>query len=116
MSWQQSLDDLKRRAAGKVQPVLSEEDARDPEKVRDWLQKANSRVICGWDLLLTRTRQEDDSIHWHLSAKLYPNGRSSTEDDWKFIGQAAAHLGAPQDPAVVPDDPNRPIHWHWLES
>ena len=53
---------------------------------------------------------------WHLSASLYPKGRSSTDADWRFIGEATAVLGAPESALLTPfdkTDPNDVHHWQW---
>ncbi len=60
----------------------------------------------------------DGSDLWHLSAKLQPNGRSSTPEDWTFLGQALSLLGAPADyvPKTIETSPNAVHHWEWSAS
>jgi hypothetical protein len=72
-------------------------------------------VVLGWEIFLSRRRQ-NGAIRWHLSAKLHPQGRSSTESDWKVVGQIAFRVGAPRDPLVVSKDPSAPVHWSWTEQ
>ena len=80
------------------------------------LEDPSARTIYGWHVLLSRTRYPDGSYNWHLSASLSPRGRSSTERDWQMLGRIAAHLGAPRDPSIVPEDPNGVHHWQWFET
>lgn len=70
-------------------------------------------VLFGWEILLSR-RKQDGIVRWHLSAKLHPHNRASTEDDWKTLGRIAARVGAPRDPTIMPDDPRAATHWAWI--
>lgn len=70
-------------------------------------------VVFGWEIFLSRRRQ-DGVVLWHLSAKLHPHGRASTEDDWKVVGRIAAQVGAPRDPVLMPDEPSAAVHWSWI--
>lgn len=77
---------------------------------------------CGWSLLLGIHRH-DGVEHWHFSALLWPQGRSSTEDDWIRIGRVAGALAAASGhPPDVQVDPLTPVettpvnavhHWVW---
>ena len=116
MPWTKILDDLKQRAAANIQPIPSDLDTFGLDKLREWVKQASACVVGGWEFLLSRAEYEDKVIHWHLSALLYPKGRGSSEEDWRFVGQVAAYLGAPKEPMIVPEDPNRTIHWHWTEN
>jgi hypothetical protein len=69
-------------------------------------------VVLGWEIFLSRRRQ-GDVVLWHLSAKRYPHGRSSTKNDWEIVGRIAARVGAPSDPALLPSDPRAAVHWSW---
>jgi len=86
-------------------------------------QSAVTRIVAGWSLVL--------SLHvhggvecWHLSTKLEPLGRGSTEHDWQVLGTIVATLtvlsGYPREAAppeaIPPVDgphPNRAFHWSW---
>jgi len=83
--------------------------------LRDQHYSPDRLVVLGWEILLSRRRQ-DGVVLWHLSAKLHPHGRSSTENDWKVVGRIAARVGAPRDPALMPEDPNAVIHWSWIDG
>lgn len=112
------IDDLRDRIA-KSAPV--EIDAETVKTVESGLRILRERgytpdrlVVLGWEILLSR-RKQDGIVLWHLSAKLHPHGRSSTENDWKIVGQIARRVGAPRDPVIVPEDPNAATHWSWVE-
>jgi hypothetical protein len=71
-------------------------------------------TVRGWKFVMDREAM--GSIGTHLSASLYPMGRSSTEEDWQFLGGATAVLGAPEDALLTPMEtthPNAVYHWHW---
>lgn len=102
MSAWSKIDDLRAQV---VSRSLAEGVAFAPERL----------VVLGWEIFLSRRRQ-GGLLRWHLSAKLYPHGRSSTENDWKIVGQIAARVGAPQDPVILQEDPAAPVHWSWIES
>lgn len=66
---------------------------------------------------MTRFHETDGSYRWHLSMMLYPKGRGSTEEDWKWLGRLAAYLGAPEKPLVMRENaPNAPVHWNWVDE
>jgi hypothetical protein len=115
---------------------LVQEGARslgDPKKLAGWMDEARSAAqagrlgasaglepppactVYGWRVLLSRYRFPDGHHAWHLSARLDPPGRSSTERDWQMLGKIAKHLGAPRDPLFVPENPNDAHHWRWDE-
>lgn len=53
---------------------------------------------------------------WILSASLFPAGRSSTEKDWRFLGEMLRALGAPKDSLRTPLEttpPNAVHFWTW---
>jgi len=112
------IDDFRDRVA---KSAIVEIDA-GPIKSLDAAQAALDKssfapdrlVVFGWEVLLSR-RKQDGVVHWHLSTKLHPHGRSSTKADWTVIGRIAARVGAPRDPAIIPGDPNAPVHWSWVE-
>lgn len=74
-------------------------------------------VVCGWKIIL---EQDMNGLPgFHLSASLAPAGRSSTEVDWQFLGEALAVLGAPTGSLLTPLEtapPNDVHHWHWGAS
>lgn len=109
------IDDLRTRVATK--PLI--DVGSTLEQVQEVLKKTNFApdrlVVMGWEILLSRRKQEG-LVLWHFTAKLYPHGRSSTENDWKVVGQMALRIGAPRDPAIMPDDPNATVHWSWIEQ
>lgn len=117
--------------------ALAQEGTRslsDQKKFAGWMDEARSAAragrlgasaglepppactVYGWRVLLSRFRFPDGHYAWHLSARLEPPGRSSTERDWQMIGKIAKHLGAPCDPLVVPENPNDAHHWRWDEA
>jgi hypothetical protein len=65
-----------------------------------------------------------DALHvvdhqWILSASLHPRGRSSAEEDWRFLGQMLAAFRAPEDSLRTPfetTDPNDVHYWIWIDS
>lgn len=75
----------------------------------------NKLKVMGWLVMLTCDKL-DGNLHWHMSASLTPKGRSSTQHDWQKLGQISARLRAPRDPIAVPNDPNAPLHWQWVEN
>lgn len=55
---------------------------------------------------------------WIFSARLDPVGRSSKEEDWRFIGRLVAALGAPENSLKTPFEttpPNAVHYWMWYE-
>ena len=62
----------------------------------------------------------DDAFRreWIFSASLHPRGRSSVQEDWRFYGEMAAAIGAPEGSLMTPietTDPNA-VHYHiWSE-
>jgi hypothetical protein len=111
------IDDLRTRVAAK--PLIDVGSASTLEQAQEVLQKTNFApdrlVVMGWEILLSR-RSQESIVLWHFSAKLHPQGRSSTENDWKVVGQIAARIGAPRDPVLMPNDPSAAIHWSWTEQ
>ena len=96
MSWRDALDTLKQEAV-----------AKEPAYAKAYAY--------GWQLLLS-IGDVDDESRWHLSMMLHPKGRSSTEKDWHWMGRMAAYLGAPEEPLIMNDDANAPIHWNWAKG
>ncbi len=93
---------------------------KDPEKMAVWIRKSSSSrvlaVIAGWQVILSIDVFTDGFVHYHASAMLYPKGRSSTEEDWKNLGQIVVLSGAPEEtpiPFGMSDDPGAPQHWFW---
>jgi hypothetical protein len=112
------IDDLRKRVAtGPAVEINNAESIKSLEEAQAALRgfSPDRLVALGWEILLSRRRQ-DGIVLWHLSAKLYPHGRSSTENDWKVIGRIAARVGAPRDPVIMPDDPRAAVHWSWTEQ
>lgn len=78
------------------------------------------RVLTGWQVILSLCIYSDGLHHWHGSAMLWPEGRCSTDQDWKNLGLIVALSGAPESVneqihAQVRDvHPNRPHHWIWF--
>ena len=137
MHWRAELDDLKRRASAQTMSCASREalleslrghlpqDRVTADHLRRFSEAARalgvdpspcSVITHGWRVALSRDETPDQRHRWHLSASLSPPGRSSTIQDWKRLGHFAAHLGAPKDPLIAPDDPTRPVHWSWIEE
>lgn len=80
-------------------------------------------LTSGWSLLLGIFRHHGIE-HWHLSAKLDPPGRSSSNDDWTTLGWIIARVtessGTPQRlddiQPLTPFEsthPNAVHHWAW---
>ncbi len=110
------LNEFCRRVTAKPIIELEGETLEEAQRAIDKSGFAPDRiVIFGWEILLSRRRQKD-VVLWHLSAKLHPHGRSSTEEDWKVVGRIAARVGAPRDPAIMPDDPRAAMHWSWIDE
>lgn len=113
------IDELQRRVAAKPIVEINVGPIKTLEAARDALSKINFTpdrvVVFGWEVLLSR-RKQDGVVRWHLSTKLHPHGRPSTEDDWKIIGRIAARVGAPPDPVLMPEDPHAAVHWSWIET
>jgi len=118
MSAWSKIDELRRSVADRplieieVGPIKTVKDAE--AALKDIDLKPDRLVVMGWEILLSRRKQEG-VVLWHFSAKLYPHGRSSTEHDWKVLGQIAARVKAPRDPVLTPEDPNAVIHWSWTK-
>ena len=119
MSAWSKIDELRRSVASRplieieVGPIKTVKDAE--AALKDIDLKPDRLVVMGWEILLSRRKQEG-VVLWHFSAKLYPHGRSSTEHDWKVLGQIAARVKAPRDPVLPPADPSAVIHWSWTEQ
>jgi hypothetical protein len=113
------IDDLRARVGASVPVVIDTPRDRSLKNAQEALEKSNFTpdrlVVMGWEIVLSR-RTQDGIVRWHLSAMLHPHGRSSTENDWKIVGKIAARIGAPQDPAIVPEDSSAAIHWSWIEQ
>ena len=113
------IDDLRTRVILSTLVEIDSAECPTPASAVEALHKKGWEperlVVLGWEILLSRRRQ-DGAIRWHLSAKLYPHGRSSTEKDWKVVGQIAARVGATCDPALAPGDPNAAVHWSWIDA
>lgn len=117
-AWQRELEDLCREAE------------REPVDDRKFLpispEKIPRRIVRGWKFLLTVS---DEGIY-HLSVSLNPAGRSSTAEDWRFLGGALAMLTPrkvdsegkpiPLEPvggeAAWKRDPGKPIHFRWKKD
>jgi hypothetical protein len=112
------IDNLRDRIAQSAPVVIDsatiESLAAGMQYLREQNYAPDRLVVLGWEILLSRRRQ-DGVVRWHLSTKLHPHGRSSTANDWKIVGRIAARVGAPADPAIMPDDPSAAIHWSWIE-
>ncbi len=125
-AWSQ-IDDFRDRVAasdsaaldGALDEAREVLDSKGLDEAREALRKSNLMpdrlVVMGWEILLSR-RRENRVVLWHLSTKLHPYGRSSTEHDWKVLGKIAARVGAPRDPVIMPDDPSAAVHWSWVEQ
>ena len=81
------------------------------------------RIVAGWSLVLS-LHVHGSTECWHLSSKLDPLGRGSTEEDWRVLGAIVAVVtglsGYPKEAAlpeaIPPIDgpyPNRAFHWSW---
>jgi hypothetical protein len=118
MSAWSKIEDFRDRVAKAPVIEIDAASIKSLEQARAALDKSDFTpdrlVALGWEILLSRRRQ-DGVVRWHLSAKLYPHGRSSTKHDWKIVGRIAARIGAPRDPLIMPDDPGAPVHWSWIE-
>jgi hypothetical protein len=114
MSVWSKIDDLRVQVA--LRPLL--DVGTTLEQAQEALRKEkfvpDRLVALGWEILLSRRRQ-GGLVLWHFSAKLYPHGRSSTENDWKVVGRIAARVGAPRDPTILLEDPTATVHWAWIE-
>jgi hypothetical protein len=55
---------------------------------------------------------------WVFSGQLHPLGRSSTKEDWNYLGEVAASVGAPEIPTtpIETTHPNAPHYWIWKET
>ena len=136
MSWKEKLDALKQRASTQTRNTTA--DARKlldamgtnvpdiqtgavtRKHLDNFYKTAKSLGIDprppsitthGWLLFLSRIATTDAGHVWHLSASIHPKGRSSSTNDWKMLGHFAAHLGAPKDAMIMPEDPTQVIHW-----
>lgn len=119
MSAWAKLDDLVDRVAKAPVIEIKAKAVKSLDAARAALRDSNFMpdriVVLGWEVLLSR-RKQDGIVIWHLSAKLHPHGRSSTENDWKVVGKIAARVGAPPDPVLMPNEPNAAIHWSWTDQ
>jgi hypothetical protein len=141
MSWRAVLDSLKRTASARTQQTtvdaraildalagnipdlrsraVTEEHLKnfyDAARILGVDPRPPAVTTHGWRLSLSRVATTDGGHVWHLSASLYPKGRSSTANDWKRLGHFAMHLGAPKDSTIAPEDPTRVVHWQWPEA
>jgi starvation-inducible outer membrane lipoprotein len=113
------IDDLRQRVITSpmieidAQPIKTLEDAQAEITKKNFAP--DRLVILGWEVLLSR-RKQGDIVLWHLSVKLHPHGRPSSEEDWKVVGRIAARVGAPRDPVILPEDPHAAIHWSWIQQ
>jgi hypothetical protein len=65
------------------------------------------------------TDWDDPKEEWMFSAKLYPPDRSSTEEDWRFLGEMAAALRIPPNAVHSPiaeTPPDGTFYWIWSEK
>jgi hypothetical protein len=82
-----------------------------PSSYDEFLRMLEEAKAHGADQLLSR--------EWIFSASLHPRGRSSTEADWRFLGQMAYAVGAPPDSLKTPFEttpPNDVHYWIWFED
>ena len=140
-AWQRALDEMKRQAAEMTSAVDQDSEthktaarlvAEGLASEQDLLNKARAaakdlpveevvalvpvmRIVSGWQIGLSRRRGRDGFL-WHMSALLWPKGRGSNDSDWSMLGRIAAHVGAPETPTLVPDDPGHAHHWSWMEA
>jgi len=144
-AWQRTLDELKYEAKNRTfeEPEIGSDtveltdkirQSRSGEEARSHVRTAMidrikhgpppnkthgaERCVRSWMFFMSRFKNpEADVYFWHLSVTLFPRGRSSTDVDWKFLGQAVAYLGGPPQPLLgMPEDPNAPIHWSWADD
>lgn len=102
-SWQELLTALKASAREKA--------PREAAGPKEWLSRC---LVGSWEFIMTLSIRSADAPAWHLSAMIWPRGRTSTDDDWKFLGQASMFLGAPKEPIFTdPENPKAPVHWDW---
>lgn len=87
LSWQAELANLKLEG-GKYDKAAPK---THKERVK-WARAIPHRVLKGW-----RFQISDTLGQYHLSVSLHPRGRSSTEEDWGFLGKVLAVLGVPED-------------------
>ena len=125
-AWQRALDNVKRHALARALPegddadwtarMVKAHESGDVALHGRVLREAAAEVVLrGWHWIVS-VRTRHGAVVWHASAKLYPAGRSSTTDQWAWLGRMAKHLGCPRKPMVMRDDaPNEPVHWHWEE-
>jgi len=118
MSAWSKIDDLRDRVTAHNLVEINRAEGPTPQAAVEALRKKGWSpervVVLGWEILLSR-RKEDGVVIWHFSAKLHPHGRTATEHDWQVLGKIAARIGAPSDPAVVPEDARDAHHWAWNE-
>lgn len=101
----------------------SSKNCESPEKFKAVDARGN-----GWSIVLDAFEHpspidEAPVLHFHLSTKLNPPGRSSTADDWKTLGAIVRAItdatGYPSDKRLDPIlplkniHPNSAIHWVW---
>lgn len=112
------IDELRHRVVARplveieVGPIKTVKDAQEALKEINF--KPDRLVALGWEILLSRRKQEG-LVRWHLSVKRLP-GRPTTAEDWQTVGRIAARVGAPRDPALMPKDPSAAVHWSWTEQ
>src|SRR5271166_495784 len=86
--------------------------------------KQHNAAVAGWHFILEHANAEYEAqgmLGKHLSARLVPPGRSSTDADWSFLGKATAVLSVPDHDQgsgalLTPfqtTPPNAVHHWHW---
>lgn len=149
--WQTALDDLKAEAAMKtdrtaprklrsIDAVLEGYDVRPmadgrlslrvkPEKAAAIQTTQATHVVRGWFFIMSRYEERDGTIHWHLSASPFPQGRMPNDADRRWLQTMATYLGAPRAPFIEPsgegrklvENPElpqemRPVHWNWIEE
>jgi hypothetical protein len=148
--WQTALDDLKAEAAGKTDHesarktrglddvlagygTMPTDDGRlslriTPEKAATLPATQATHVVRGWFFIMSRYEERDGRIHWHLSASPFPQGRTPSTSDRRWLRTMATYLGAPEQPFIEPDGTrkmvenpdllpaNRPVHWNWIEE
>lgn len=90
--------------------IFVESMKKEALKRRDIAGAVVLRVVCGWEFGLSCNENR-----WHFSAKLFPQGRGSTEKDWHYLGRVLAEVGAPEQPLTPFEttDPNAVHHWDW---
>lgn len=62
---------------------------------------------------VTRANTRVNDQQWIFSACLHPRGRSSNEEDWKFLGRVLAAIGVPENSCLTPIQKTHPNHVHY---